>query len=1603
MGRQELGPGQLSRIPPPPPGFRLDLPPPPAGFVIDEPDEEPRPKQTKDQSKPPALSLDRITRTVDGDTLGLGSGRNLRLWGVDAPELRQQGYDRHGVAVPIGERSRTSLADIALGRRSRIGDPVSMSFGRPVAPVTVDGMDVGQRLARYGNALAAPKYLGSDPERRFDYMQAERLARQNRLGMHSTMYQPPAEYRKSPASAPSRGETARFWDTPTPFAGMRPEVEKRYIAMLNDRSVTPAEVAAYAKANGGFIVDPAEVSRARKAAGDQPIGMYYTEPPRVLTDLDDGRTGATVRGVGSGVLAGGFDEAGAVADTFGLTPGRENIWNSDRRLADIWQNNQRQNAAILGHDEYAHPGYRLGGQLAGGLLVPFGAKARTVPQLFRVGAAYGGAEGFLGTEGDIGQRAIGGAIGVPVGGALGAVGGKALEVAAPYLGRAYRRVTGRNPPSLDDVTNGEVPPPPEGFTLDTPPVRTQAMETAPSPSVSAPVRQPDYLFAGRPQRLDQPMTETQLRAAAENVDPRDVLPIPSNVVGDVDEAATRDAGRIVEARAPNERGELTRRTVRAWNGAEVPKAGPIDMVGWLRLQGGLADQGGELSHMGLTNTARKMDFAGQEQRFGPLVSPEGMNLDDAAMRAWEAGYFPDHAERPTVNAFLDALRDTYEGRSRRFLPEDLGEIERFNAARGERYDLEQRRFETGEPIYRDRSAPADEGQPFPPVRAYEEWPAGGPDFAGNIRLSKLESPQDIKRALDATNRRVGFDAATRGRVTQAETERLASELGMTPETLLSRRQGQAFNAEEALRARQLLAKSGNELVNAARRVSALENPGDELLADFRRKWMRHVAIQEQVAGATAEAGRALQQFRMAADSRAVRGDVLNALVRGGGGENNLKDAAETLLDAVEMGPGKFNALAEKAAKPKWRNRISELYINFLLSNPPTHVVNTVSNTLTAMAQIPEHMGASLIGKTRQVFAGHNIDRIVGSEVGARAFGLLQGAKEGARMFARALRTGEPSDFVSKVEGQEYKAIPGRLGEAIRVPTRFLTAEDELFKGIARRMELNGQAVRQAHKEGLKGEAAKRRIAELSANPTDEMLERAMDYGRYLTFQRPLEGWTQDISNAAQKNLFLKLFLPFIRTPTNLLKFAGERSPAAPLLRDWRKDFLAGGARRDLAIAKMMMGTGVGIAIYQAALDGRITGSAPSDPKKARLLYADGWQPYSIKIGDNYYSYKRLDPFSTTLGVAADLATLPEGMSQRQRDDATTLLVASIMGNLASKTWLSGISDVVSALHEPDRYAGNMIERLVGSLLVPAGVAGVARAIDPTARKTDSVGEALKGRVPGMRDDLIPRRDIWGREIKYEGGLGPDFLSPVYTSDALNDPVNQELLKLDYAPGYPSKKVKGVELGPEAYDRYHELSGKLAHQRLADLVTSPNWGMLDIEARVKAAKKTVDMAREEVREELFGGGEGKTSSRSLEAGEVPPPPPGYAIDGESAGRNVYADLKRFIPGLQFTSGYRNEAYQADMRRRGYNPARNSRHLDGSSFDLLPPAGRSMDWLKAQVRKYDPDARMLDEGDHLHVTFPGYFGAPPIGGARNAGLRNPYAQMPPPPPGFTLDAR
>jgi len=308
---------------------------------------------------------------------------------------------------------------------------------------------------------------------------------------------------------------------------------------------------------------------------------------------------------------------------------------------------------------------------------------------------------------------------------------------------------------------------------------------------------------------------------------------------------------------------------------------------------------------------------------------------------------------------------------------------------------------------------------------------------------------------------------------------------------------------------------------------------------------------------------------------------------------------------------------------------------------------------------------------------------------------------------------------------------------------------------------------------------------------------------------------------------MKVLLPFVRTPANILRYTFERTPLAPLMSQVRADIAAGGARADLAYARMTTGSMLMLTAADMAMSGNITGGGPSDPREKAALMRTGWQPYSVKIGDRWYAYNRLDPIGSLLGMSSDLV---EVLINSDTDDpnydaeeASIAIVAAVGANVMNKTYLSGLADFFEAMGDPQRRAEGFVQRFAGSL-VPAGVAEVARQVDPYNREVYSMLDAMKRRTPGLSEELPPRRDIWGRPIEFKSGIGwaYDVFSPIYSKKIKPEPIDTEMLRLEAPVGTPSRKVVfdgisvDLERYPGVYSRYLELAGnELKH---------PAWGM-----------------------------------------------------------------------------------------------------------------------------------------------------------------------------------
>ena len=100
---------------------------------------------------PRAMIQAEVTGVADGDTLSVvldGTRHSIRLARIDAPEKRQ----------PFGRRSEQSLRQLVWKRTVTLEWHRLDRYGRPIADVTIDGLDVNAEQVRRGVAWIYVQY-----------------------------------------------------------------------------------------------------------------------------------------------------------------------------------------------------------------------------------------------------------------------------------------------------------------------------------------------------------------------------------------------------------------------------------------------------------------------------------------------------------------------------------------------------------------------------------------------------------------------------------------------------------------------------------------------------------------------------------------------------------------------------------------------------------------------------------------------------------------------------------------------------------------------------------------------------------------------------------------------------------------------------------------------------------------------------------------------------------------------------------------------------------------------------------------------------------------------------------------------------------------------------------------------------------------------------------------------------------------------------------------------------------------------------------------------------------------------------------------------------
>jgi hypothetical protein len=262
--------------------------------------------------------------------------------------------------------------------------------------------------------------------------------------------------------------------------------------------------------------------------------------------------------------------------------------------------------------------------------------------------------------------------------------------------------------------------------------------------------------------------------------------------------------------------------------------------------------------------------------------------------------------------------------------------------------------------------------------------------------------------------------------------------------------------------------------------------------------------------------------------------------------------------------------------------------------------------------------------------------------------------------------------------------------------------------------------------------------------------------------------------------------------------------------------------------------GITAALAQQVADDTVTGSYPKDAAKRNAMIAANIPEYSIRIGDTYYSYARVEPLATIMGSAVDginavrtYVDKPSYDSKKEKELVVDV-VAGVTKNIVSKTYLEGISGLLQAVHDPERYGGSFINGFAG-LLVPSFIAAPARSQDPYARVVTSFGEAVQNRIPDFGLGLpIPSREELPVQSKLFGGAreNPSYGFAAYTglqtAPATRNAVQEEVARTKVDYNLPSKTLRGVELEGVDQSKYQQVSSYYSDLVLNNMIQNESY-------------------------------------------------------------------------------------------------------------------------------------------------------------------------------------
>lgn len=584
-------------------------------------------------------------------------------------------------------------------------------------------------------------------------------------------------------------------------------------------------------------------------------------------------------------------------------------------------------------------------------------------------------------------------------------------------------------------------------------------------------------------------------------------------------------------------------------------------------------------------------------------------------------------------------------------------------------------------------------------------------------------------------------------------------------------------------------------------------------------------------------------------------------------ELELKDLADKVDLAPEGLPkweaaDKFTRAAQAIKGFTKRDLIFGYYYGNILSGAGTQIVNTVDtffnvvNDVNTLAAANPKAAALIYGALGKGIANGKADAMLSLSKGRRissnqigeSSGLMEQAKFGQKGGVPSLGPGKVAEMARAV--LETKA--GAPLNAWKYIGRLMGASDAVMFRGAQEARAALLAFRIATEEGLTSSQRTKRVNEIMGwDRVEEFMEKAKSEGysgneqaaratELMLQQRP-EGMMQDASEFAGSSTYnerprgplgfisgiaqqignkypaFRLIVPFTNIVANVFNRRLDNLPGVALYRARRGYYGSEEAGKNAIIRghiSLGMLTALGALAAQGVIE--ISGPGPEDPEKRRQLKESGWRPYSIKVGDTYYSYANT-PIALGLGIMGNMIDWSKYQKPDQKKDqafaeATVYSVFGLASYLVSQSFISGLANFMDIFGSSKGKANFAIRNFMSSTAsaaVPmsALLKDIDSIYDDARKQSKTLGQAMLSQIPFARYFGKPALNAFGEPIK-TGKIRPLMrFASTKTEDPAWSIVSEKQLRVPVPDPF-------FKTDDENYE-YQKLSGQRTKQWILD--------------------------------------------------------------------------------------------------------------------------------------------------------------------------------------------